>query len=66
LDFIERAGGAGSFRRRTPGQSAAHPRAKPGPIFQLGRRMEQVKLLPHKKQQLVIEFLDAIISTEKA
>jgi hypothetical protein len=27
---------------------------------------EQVKLLPRKKQQLVIEFLDAIISTEKA
>jgi hypothetical protein len=27
--------------------------------------VEQVKLLPRKKQQLVIEFLDAIISTEK-
>jgi hypothetical protein len=33
-------------------------------LFQLERRMEQVKLLPRKKQQLVIEFLDAIISTE--
>jgi hypothetical protein len=41
-------------------------RAKPGPVSQLERRMEQVKLLPRKKQQLVIEFLDAIISTETA
>jgi hypothetical protein len=41
-------------------------RAKPGPVSQLERCMEQVKLLPRKKQQLVIEFLDAIISTEKA
>jgi hypothetical protein len=31
-------------------------RAKPGPVSQLERRMEQVKLLPRKKQQLVIEF----------
>jgi hypothetical protein len=29
-------------------------------------RLEQVKLLPRKKQQLIIEFLDAIISAEKA
>jgi len=25
-----------------------------------------IKLLPRKKQQLIVEFLDAIISTEKA
>ena len=41
-------------------------RAKPGPVPQLERRIEQVKLLPRKKQQLIVEFLDAIISTEKA
>jgi len=41
-------------------------RAKPGPVSQLERRLEQVKLLPRKKQQLIIEFLDAIISEEKA
>ena len=40
-------------------------RAKPGPVSQLERRIEQVKLLPRKKQQLIVEFLDAI-STEKA
>jgi hypothetical protein len=47
----------------------SHPhtmRAKPGPVSQLERRIEQVKLLPRKKQQLIVEFLDAIISTEKA
>jgi len=43
-----------------------YERRAPGPVSQLERRIEQVKLLPRKKQQLIIEFLDAIISTEKA
>lgn len=67
LDFIERAAAALEVSVAELLGSQPHTiRAKPGPVSQLERRMEQVKLLPRKKQQLVIEFLDAIISTEKA
>lgn len=67
LDFIERAAVALEVSVAELLGSQPHTmRAKPGPVSQLERRMEQVKLLPRKKQQLVIEFLDAIISTEKA
>ena len=67
LDFIERAAAALEVSVAELLGSQPHTmRAKPGPISQLERRVEQVKLLPRKKQQLVIEFLDAIISTEKA
>jgi transcriptional regulator with XRE-family HTH domain len=66
LDFIERAAAALEVSVAELLGSQPHTmRAKPGPVSQLERRMEQVKLLPRKKQQLVIEFLDAIISTEK-
>jgi transcriptional regulator with XRE-family HTH domain len=67
LDFIERAAAALEVSVAELLGSQPHTmRAKPGPVSQLERRMEQVKVLPRKKQQLVIEFLDAIISTEKA
>ena len=67
LDFIGRAAAALEVSVAELLGSRPHTiRAKPGPISQLERRMEQVKLLPRKKQQLIIEFLDAIISTEKA
>jgi hypothetical protein len=52
-------------RSNNPNAAPLTRRVKPGPVSQLERRIEQVKLLPRKKQQLVIEFLDAIISTEK-
>ncbi len=67
LDFIERAAKAMDVSVAQLLGSQPHTmRAKPGPVSQLERRIEQVKLLPHKKQQLIVEFLDAIISTEKA
>jgi transcriptional regulator with XRE-family HTH domain len=41
-------------------------RAKPGPQSQLEQRFEQIKKLPRKKQQFIIELLDAMLSAEKA
>ena len=41
-------------------------RATPGPVSQLERRMNQVEAVAAQKAQVVIEVLDAIISTEKA
>jgi len=41
-------------------------RSKPGPASQLERRFEQIKLLPRKRQQFILQFLDAMISVEKA
>ena len=67
LDFIQRAAAALEVSVAELLGSQPHTqRAKPGPVPQLQRRIEQVKLLPRKKQQLIVEFLDAIISTEKA
>ena len=67
LDFIQRAAAALEVSVAELLGSQPHTmRAKPGPVSQLERRIEQVKLLPRKKQQLIVEFLDAIISTEKA
>lgn len=40
-------------------------RAKPGPASQLERRFEQIKLLPRKRQQFILQFLDAMIGAEK-
>lgn len=40
-------------------------RAKPGPVSQLERRFEQIKQLPRKRQQFILQFLDAMISAEK-
>jgi hypothetical protein len=66
LDFIELAAAAWEVSVAELLGSQPHTiRAKPGPVSQLERRMEQVKLLPRKKQQLVIEFLDAIISPRR-
>lgn len=49
------------------GTEAAPPqtRAKPGPVSQLERRFEQIKQLPRKRQQFILQFLDAMISAEK-
>ncbi|MGH9908737.1 MAG: helix-turn-helix domain-containing protein [Pyrinomonadaceae bacterium] len=67
LDFIERAAAALEVSVAELLGSQPHTqRAKPGPVPQLQRRVEQVKLLPRKKQQLVIEFLDAILNANKA
>lgn len=41
-------------------------RAKPGPVSQLERRFEQIRQLPRKRQQFILQFLDAMISAEKA
>lgn len=35
--------------------------AKPGPASQLQRKFEQVKLLPRKQQEFVIQFLDTVL-----
>jgi transcriptional regulator with XRE-family HTH domain len=40
-------------------------RAKRGPQSQLERRFEQIKKLPRKKQQFIIELLDAMLNAEK-
>ncbi len=67
LDFIERAAAAlGVSVAELLGSQPHTMRAKPGPVSQLERRVEQVKLLPRKKQQLILEFLDAILNAEKA
>jgi len=46
-------------------EAAAVPRRKPGPLSQLERRFEAVKQLPRKRQQLILDFLDAMIGAEK-
>lgn len=67
LDFIERAAQALEVSVAELLGSQPHTaRTKPGPVSQLQRRFEQVKLLPRKKQQLILEFLDAMLNAEKA
>jgi hypothetical protein len=67
FDFVERAVRAMEVSVAELLGSEPHTmRAKPGPVSQLQRRFEQAKLLPPKKQQLIMEFLDAILNAEKA
>lgn len=47
-------------------EAAVAPRRTPGPVSQLQRRFEAVKQLPRKRQQLILDFLDAMIGAEKA
>jgi transcriptional regulator with XRE-family HTH domain len=47
-------------------EPAPPTRAKPGPVSQLERRFEQIKGLPRKRQQFILQFLDAMIGAEKA
>lgn len=42
--------------------AAAVPRRKPGPVSQLERRFERVKLLPRSEQEFVIKFLDTVLA----
>lgn len=67
LDFIERAAAALEVSVAELLGSQPHTsRSKPGPASQLERRFEQIKLLPRKRQQFILQFLDAMISVEKA
>jgi transcriptional regulator with XRE-family HTH domain len=51
LDFIERAALALDVSvPQLPGSQPHMTRAKPGPMSQLQRKFEQVKLLPRKQQ----------------
>jgi len=42
-------------------EAAATLRRKPGPVSQLERRFERVKLLPRSEQDFVIKFLDTVL-----
>jgi transcriptional regulator with XRE-family HTH domain len=47
------------------GEDSPPPRrAKPGPVSRLQRRFEQIKKLPRKEQEFILEFLDRVL--EKA
>jgi transcriptional regulator with XRE-family HTH domain len=62
LDFIERAAAALEVSVAELLGSQPHvTRSKPGPVSQLQRRIEQVKLLPRKEQEFVIKFLDTVL-----
>jgi transcriptional regulator with XRE-family HTH domain len=68
LDFIERAAQAlGVTVAELLGSQPHTTRAKPGPVSQLQRKFEQVKLLPRKDQEFIIRFLDTVLErAEKA
>jgi len=62
LDFIERAAQALEVSVADLLGSQPHTtRTKPGPVSQLQRRFEQVKLLPRKEQEFVLKFLDTVL-----
>ena len=63
LEVIERAAEALEVSVAELLGSQPHTtRAKPGPVSQLERRFEQIRLLPRKRQQFILQFLDAMIS----
>jgi len=68
LDFIEKA--AEALEVTVADLLGSQPntmRAKPGPVSQLERKFEQVKLLPRKQQEFVLQFLDTVLkNAEKA
>jgi transcriptional regulator with XRE-family HTH domain len=71
LDFVRRAAlalGASVAElagEKPPPQTTA--RRSPGPQSQLQRRFEQVKHLPRKQQEFVLQFLDTVLqNAEKA
>lgn len=62
LDVIERAAVALEVSVADLLGSQPHTtRAKPGPVSQLQRRFEQVKLLPRGEQEFVLKFLDTVL-----
>ena len=62
LDFIERAAQALNVSVAELLGSEPHTaKGKPGPASQLQRKFEQVKLLPRKQQEFVIQFLDTVL-----
>lgn len=67
LDFIERAAVALEVSVADLLGSQPHTtRAKPGPVSQLQRRIEQVKLLPRKDQEFVLKFLDTVLERRQS
>jgi transcriptional regulator with XRE-family HTH domain len=72
LDFMERAAQAlGVSVAELAGEklppTATMARRSPGPQSQLQRRFEQVKRLPRKQQEFVLQFLDTVLqNAEKA
>ncbi|MGH9972112.1 MAG: helix-turn-helix domain-containing protein [Pyrinomonadaceae bacterium] len=67
LGFIERAAAALEVSVADLLGSQPHTtRAKPGPVSQLQRRFEQVKLLPRKEQEFVLRFLDTVLERRQS
>lgn len=71
LDFVQRAAVAlGVSVAELAGEKlppATAARRSPGPQSQLQRRFEQVKQLPRKQQEFVLQFLDTVLqNAEKA
>lgn len=71
LDFVQRAALAlGMSVAELAGEKlppATAAQRSPGPQSQLQRRFEQVKHLPRKQQEFVLQFLDTVLqNAEKA
>jgi transcriptional regulator with XRE-family HTH domain len=62
LEFVEKAAaGLGVDVDVLVSDGKKQKRSKPGPISQLEERIERVRLLPKKKQELAIKMLDLVL-----